>query len=569
MTEIKNKTLNADSHEMVSQKVAEHKLKQLDQLLALQNSPTPDSGLSTYTGPWQKKQILHLAKRTMFSVQKEDMDFFLTKSLSEMVDLLLTAATDPPAPPLNQYTDTNGFVDGVPSGETWVNADWSDGTGEYYRGVSLNIWWHIQMFKQQRSIQEKMTLFFHNLLVTSISDVGRGRWAYVNNKTYRANALGNYRSLIEQTTLDPMMLRYLNGHYNTKYSPDENYARELQELFTLGVNAGYEESDVQEAAKVLTGFRTKSDNPPSDVYVYNQNNHKTGDKTFSSFYDNRVITGGLTETEARAELTALLNMIFERAEVARFICRELYRFFVYYKIDSTIENNVIIPLANTFRDNDYEIKPVLEQLFKSQHFYDVLANGGLIKSPVDFLVGAIKEFDLTLPPVTPIKQYYGVFNKLRSEAILQSQEILAPPNVAGWSAYYQSPAFHRIWITANTLRRRAQFTDQLLKSYGYDIYGFKMKIEVLKLTQKFTNPGDPNQLVQEAVDFLLREDLLTETKTFLKGFLLTGQTNDDYWTTAWNNYIADPNNTTKRDIVVSRLTGMYKYILNMPEYQLM
>lgn len=183
MTEIKNKTLNADSHEMVSQKVAEHKLKQLDQLLALQNSPTPDSGLSTYTGPWQKKQILHLAKRTMFSVQKEDMDFFLTKSLSEMVDLLLTAATDPPAPPLNQYTDTNGFVDGVPSGETWVNADWSDGTGEYYRGVSLNIWWHIQMFKQQRSIQEKMTLFFHNLLVTSISDVGRGRWAYVNNKT--------------------------------------------------------------------------------------------------------------------------------------------------------------------------------------------------------------------------------------------------------------------------------------------------------------------------------------------------------------------------------------------------
>jgi len=569
MTEIKNKTLNADSHEMVSQKEAEHKLKQLDQLLALQNSPTPDSGLSTYTGPWQKKQILHLAKRTMFSVQKEDMDFFLTKSLSEMVDLLLTAATDPPAPPLNQYTDTNGFVDGVPSGETWVNADWSDGTGEYYRGVSLNIWWHIQMFKQQRSIQEKMTLFFHNLLVTSISDVGRGRWAYVNNKTYRANALGNYRSLIEQTTLDPMMLRYLNGHYNTKYSPDENYARELQELFTLGVNAGYEESDVQEAAKVLTGFRTKSDNPPSDVYVYNQNNHKTGDKTFSSFYDNRVITGGLTETEARAELTALLNMIFERAEVARFICRELYRFFVYYKIDSTIENNVIIPLANTFRDNDYEIKPVLEQLFKSQHFYDVLANGGLIKSPVDFLVGAIKEFDLTLPPVTPIKQYYGVFNKLRSEAILQSQEILAPPNVAGWSAYYQSPAFHRIWITANTLRRRAQFTDQLLKSYGYDIYGFKMKIEVLKLTQKFTNPGDPNQLVQEAVDFLLREDLLTETKTFLKGFLLTGQTNDDYWTTAWNNYIADPNNTTKRDIVVSRLTGMYKYILNMPEYQLM
>jgi len=569
MTEIKNKTLNADSHEMVSQKVAEHKLKQLDQLLALQNSPTPDSGLSTYTGPWQKKQILHLAKRTMFSVQKEDMDFFLTKSLSEMVDLLLTAATDPPAPPLNQYTDTNGFVDGVPSGETWVNADWSDGTGEYYRGVSLNIWWHIQMFKQQRSIQEKMTLFFHNLLVTSISDVGRGRWAYVNNKTYRANALGNYRSLIEQTTLDPMMLRYLNGHYNTKYSPDENYARELQELFTLGVNAVYEESDVQEAAKVLTGFRTKSDNPPSDVYVYNQNNHKTGDKTFSSFYDNRVITGGLTETEARAELTALLNMIFERAEVARFICRELYRFFVYYKIDSTIENNVIIPLANTFRDNDYEIKPVLEQLFKSQHFYDVLANGGLIKSPVDFLVGAIKEFDLTLPPVTPIKQYYGVFNRLRSEAILQSQEILAPPNVAGWSAYYQSPAFHRIWITANTLRRRAQFTDQLLKSYGYDIYGFKMKIEVLKLTQKFTNPGDPNQLVQEAVDFLLREDLLTETKTFLKGFLLTGQTNDDYWTTAWNNYIADPNNTTKRDIVVSRLTGMYKYILNMPEYQLM
>ena len=107
MTEIKDIIRDGNSGELVAQKEADRKVKQLDQLLALQNSPTPDSGLNPYSGAWQKKQVLHLAKRTMFSVQKEDMDFFLTKSLSEMVDILLTASTEPPAPPLNHYLETN------------------------------------------------------------------------------------------------------------------------------------------------------------------------------------------------------------------------------------------------------------------------------------------------------------------------------------------------------------------------------------------------------------------------------------------------------------------------------
>lgn len=568
MTELKRSVPAAAGIQAVDADDAETRLEKLDQLLGLQSAPTPTSGLSPYTGAWGSKQILHLARRTMFGVKKDDFDFFKTKSMNEMVSILLTPSNNVPAPPINEYTLLNSVSDPeVPSGQTWVNAKFFD--AEYIRGISLNRWWHKQMFLQERNIQEKMTLFFHNLLVTSYNDIERGRWAYTNNKTYRANVLGNYRDLIEKTTLDPMMLMYLNGHYNTRWSPDENYARELQELFTLGVNAGYTEDDIKQAAKVLTGFKTTGwSSNPSDTYVYDASIHEPANKTFSSFYNNKVITGGATETEARAELTALLDMIFERNEVAMFICRELYRFFVYYRIDSTVESNVIVPLADTFRNNNYEIKPVLEQLFKSQHFYDSGMNGGVIKSPVDFLIGHCREFEMALPAESNIKQYYGIFDRIRYESIIQAQELTAPPNVAGWPAYYQAPAFHRMWITADILRKRQSFVNNMTGN-GFTYDGFKMTDNLIGLTAKFSNPADPNILVNDVLEFLLREDVLPDTKATLKGFLLSGQTSDHYWTSAWNNYVNDPNNTAYRDVVQTRLKNLYRFIMNSSEYQLM
>ena len=545
----------------------QQKLDELDNLLALQMSPTPTSGLAQYSGPWTKKQVRHLVKRTMFGAKKSDVDFFANMTITQAVDILISPLIVQPDPPLNNYTQAYNQNDpDVPAGQTWVNANFGD--LEYSRNSSLNNWWHSQMFNQNQSIVEKMTLFFHNLLVTSFEAVEKARWMYINVKTYRENCLGNYKDLVKKATLDPQMLRYLNGHYNTKTSPDENYARELQELFTLGVGAGYSESDVQQAAKVLTGFRTISTNPPSDVYYFDPSKHDTNNKTFPGFYGGTIITGGATEAAALAEIDALLTMIFARDETARFICREIYRFFVHYNIDATIENNVIVPLATMFKNGNYEIAPVLKTLFKSQHFYDVLANGGMIKSPVDYLVGMCREFSMPLPPTSQVAQYYEVFNRIRTEAILQDQEITNPPNVAGWNPYYQSPAFHRIWISANTLQKRNKFSDKMA-STGYTVQGYSMKLYILNFTATLSNPGDPNALIQEVIDIMLREDLSATIKTFLKDFLLTGQTTDSYWTTAWANYISAPSNPTYLNIVNTRLTNLYKYIMSMPEYQLM
>ncbi|MEP7321861.1 MAG: DUF1800 domain-containing protein [Saprospiraceae bacterium] len=548
------------------------KLKQLDALLEFQLSPTPTSGLTPYNGPWTKKQIIHLLKRTMFGAKKADVDYFTDKTTSFMVDELITPLSAPPLPPLNHYTDLNNISDpNVPSGQTWVNAPWLINNGiqqEGYRFRSFSCWWHERMIFQNRSIVEKMVLFLHNLLPTEYRDTSRARWTYLNNKLYRENALGNYKVLIKKVTTDVQMLRYLNGYLNTKNAPDENYSREFQELFTLGVGSGYSENDVKEAAKVLTGYRTdNSGTAASSTYSFDPNKHYTGNKTFSAFYNNKIILGR-TGSAGELELDDLINMVFSKNEVSLFICREIYRFFVHYNVDATIEANIIIPLALTFRTNNYEIAPVLKQLFKSQHFFDSLSNGGMIKSPVDFLVGMVREFNISIPPTNPIIPYYAVFDKLRTESILQDQEIGNPINVAGWPAYYQSPAFHRLWINSNTLQKRNKYSDTLLAK-GYTIKGYTFKLDPLKYAASLSNPSNPNILIQDSIDYLLREDLSQTSKDYLKSFLLTGLTNDSYWTTAWNSYISNPSDTMALNTVKTRLTNLYKYMMNLSEYQLM
>ncbi|MEO5582960.1 MAG: DUF1800 domain-containing protein [Saprospiraceae bacterium] len=548
------------------------KLKQLDELLEFQISPTPTSGLTLYNGPWTKKQIIHLLKRTMFGAKKTDVDYFTSKTTNFMVDELITPLSALPLPPLNHYTDLNNIPDpNVPSGQTWVDAPWLINNGtqqEGYRFRSFSCWWHERMIFQNRSIVEKMVLFLHNLLPTEYRDTNRARWTYLNNKLYRENALGNYKVLIKKVTTDVQMLRYLNGYLNTKNAPDENYSREFQELFTLGVGSGYTENDVKEAAKVLTGYRTdNSGTAASSTYSFDPNKHYTGNKTFSAFYNNKIILGR-TGAAGELELDDLINMVFVKNEVSLFICREIYRFFVHYNVDATIEANIIVPLALIFRTNNYEIAPVLKLLFKSQHFFDSLSNGGMIKSPVDFLVGMVREFNISTPQTNPIIPYYAVFDKLRTEAILQDQEIGNPINVAGWPAYYQSPAFHRLWVNSNTLQKRNKYSDTLLAK-GYSIKGYSFKLDPLKYAGSLSNPSDPNILIQDSIDYLLREDLSQTSKDYLKSFLLTGLTNDGYWTTAWNNYISNPSDTMALNTVKTRLTNLYKYMMNLSEYQLM
>lgn len=187
------------------------------------------SGLTAYTGPWTSNEVSHLLRRTMFGATKADIDYFLTKTVSQSVDELLTASAVAPIGPLNNYNDGTYTDPNVILGAEWGNAPY-DNNANSKRRKSFKSWWTGLMLNQGRSIEEKMTLFWHNHFAIESATIGDARFAYKNNALLRQYALGNFKTLTKQVTIDPGMLKYLNGYLNTKNAPDENYGRELQEL---------------------------------------------------------------------------------------------------------------------------------------------------------------------------------------------------------------------------------------------------------------------------------------------------------------------------------------------------
>jgi len=339
----------------------------------LQNQTEPtdlDLGLGSianYSGVWGDAQVKHLLRRTLFGFNRSDVNFFKSMSMSDAVDYLLNIPSTQPSPPVNGYNTQTMIDPDVAAGATWVNGtDSNNFTGQ--RRASLYAWSMQQVLKPERHIREKMTVFMHNHFATEVEQVGSPIIAYRHHNMLRENCLGNFKSLIKTVTVDMAMLIYLNGYVNTKTAPDENYARELMELFTLGKqpDSQYTEDDVKAAAKVLTGWRI---NYTGLTRYFSDVVHDQSDKTFSSFFNNTVIKGQIGAA-GEYETDDLINMIFSKSDVvARHIVRKLYRYFVYYVIDTNIENNVIIPLANDFKTN-WEIKPLVSALLKSEHFYD-------------------------------------------------------------------------------------------------------------------------------------------------------------------------------------------------------
>lgn len=532
--------------------------------------PLPSSGLNAYAGPWTEAEVVHLLKRTMFGAKKADIAYFKGRTMVQSVDELLNVNTVPPAPPVKEYTTSTTATtpDGnIALGATWVSDPNNDGTVASQRRGSFKKWWMGLMINQERSILEKMTLFWHNHFSTETNDIGNAQYVYKHHALLRANALGNFKSLTRAITVDPAMLVYLNGQINTATAPDENYGREIQELFCCGKGKDslYTEADVKAAAQVLTGWRNNSTTISSyfDVTRHNKTN-----KQFSAFYNNTVITGLSGATAGDVELDAMLDMIFATQEVAKYLCRRLYRWFVYYDIDDTIEANVITPLANLFRQSKYEVKPVIEALLKSEHFYDTLSRGAQIKSPVDLVVGLCREFEIQFQPDTDYATNYGFYNYLVSWVSNMQQNIGDPPDVSGWKAYYQMPQFYEIWINSDTLPKRNQFTDTMIVS-GYTFNAKKIQIDGVAVAQSLANPGDPNKLIDELCKKMLRIDISLASKNQLKtDILLGGQSTDIYWTDAWTLFLSTPSNTSNATTVKNRLRDLIKYLMNLPEYQL-
>jgi uncharacterized protein (DUF1800 family) len=527
------------------------------------------SGINPYTGTWSKNEIIHLLKRTMFGAKKTDVDYFATRTLNQAVDELLTPTAPAPTPPLKEYVTSTqpGTPDtNILQGTTWVNDINNDGTVQSQRRASYKKWWTGVLINQDRSIREKMIFLWTDHFGNEAGDVGNANWIYKQHELIRQFCLGNFKQMVQTITKDMAMLRYLNGYLNTATAPDENYGRELQELFALGKGPGsqYTEADVKEAAKVLTGWQV---NGTTYQTIFTASRHSTVNKQFSSFYNNTVITGRTGATAGDLELTDLINMIFAQQEVAKFIVRKFYRWFVYYDIDANTEANVITPLADIFRNSNYDIKPMLSALLKSEHFFDVLNQGCVIKTPADIVIGSMREFNVPMPVATDWDTSYGLWNTLYGWMVNMGLNLHDPPNVAGMPAYYQEPNYHEIWITADTLPKRNQFTD-IMTNTGYSRNGFVMKYDFVLFARSFFNSGNPNDLVDEALSYMYRLDISPQIKKQTKTqLLLSNQQYDYYWTNAWAANIANPT-TANLNIVNTRLKDLFRYLMNLSEYQL-
>ncbi len=529
-------------------------------------------GLQEYTGSWDTPQVVHLLKRTLFGAKPQDIAYFKTKTMAQAVNEILQPAAAPSTVPLNNYS-VNGYTDpsGVALWQTWINTGIAVADVELnrFRIASFKTWWMGQALQPSRSIHEKLTIFWHNHFAINADNSGdklKARFWYDHYLTLRQHALGNFKAMAKAITLDPAMLYFLNGESNVKGSPNENFARELQELYTAGKgpNSKYTEDDVKAAALVLTGHTVS---PTTFTYFFDAGKHDSNNKEFSAFYGNKVITG-YSGAAGAGEVDELLNMIFSQDEVAKHICRKIYRWFIYYKIDSDIEQTVITPLAQILKNNNYDIQPVLSTLFKSRHFYDmVYAAACIIKSPLDFVIDLCNEYGVVLPPASDNAATYAIWEALQNEAREMQQELGAIPEVAGWYATYQEPAFHELWINTSTYTRRAIFTDRMIAD-GITYNSQTILIDPLAFANQLGNPGDPNLLISQSLEVLLRYPLSASAQEFIKrSILLSGQYQDHYWTDAWDAYKANPS-AANTAIVSSRLKSLYKYIMNLPEYHL-
>lgn len=537
--------------------------------------------LDTYTTPLTAATAAHLLRRATFGPTQQEITDFTGKTAAQAVGLLISnvSYTLSPTPPLD-------LSEGQPnSGKPLEGLPFSI-ANNYTYGQWIKYWWIGLMTEQKGhpSVLEKLTVFWQNHFVTRFTSVEDYRYTYRYLKLLRSNALGNFRTFVTEITKDPAMLIFQNGNENQKGKPNENYAREMQELFVVGAkdfnqNPNYTESDVKAAAKVLTGWQCTNhsfgDNVINSFFTIDR--HDTTDKTFSSHYNNTVITGRSGANAGDQELNDLVTMMLNHSHTAKFICRKLYRWYVNPEVTQDIENNVIAPLASFFSSsaNNYAIQPVLEKLLSSQIFYDNINRGVIIKSPAELVIGTLRYFK---QPVPDISTEYGPFNKLtefQSASMIDMQmNLLDQPSVFGFTPYYQT-GFSKNWINASTLAIRSYFANclvyrSIIIKPGYAL-GLDLLAMVTAMQPNFSDAaGTPPITCLQVLDGFTKNlfaiELPQEHKDYIVDhIMMTDQPRSD-WTYVWDLYRKDTANDTIKNGVRWRCELLMAYVLRMAEY---
>ncbi|MEZ0485093.1 DUF1800 domain-containing protein [Fibrella aquatica] len=512
--------------------------------------------LDSYTSPLTARQAAHLLRRATFGPSPEQIALFTGITPQVALSLLMTP-TALPSPPVDPTTlkpfDTLAFVTAQQT--VWQNA--------------TKYWWLGLMVNEAPSLTEKMTLFWQNHFVSTFNDVNDARYIYRQNVLLRRHALGNFQAFVIEMTKDAAMLRYLNGNQNVVGKPNENYARELQELFTIGVG-NYTEEDVKAASRVLTGWVDsgyRNTTTPTIAVTFRSAQHDTTDKVFSASYQNRVIKGRSGATAGDEELAELIEMILAQPETARYLVRKLYRWFINSDITPALERDFIEPLAKVFRQGNYELKPVVTALLTSQHFYDDALRGAIVKSPLELNLGTLRYFGIKAPDaVTNNTGFTQLMTFVQARNREQQLDVMNQPSVFGWPPYYDT-GFYDLWINSTTLALRGYYTDLLTGGtvkYGAD----KLTLDTIALAKQTSDPADPVKLIDEWAALFYAVDLTKAQRDFLIDNVLVSGLPRYEWAVEWYDYINDATNKNKQMAVSMKLNTTLQYMFRLAEYQL-
>lgn len=565
-------------------------------------SITPKSGVLG------RRNAAHLLRRIGFGTSKAEIDTFSVMTVDQAV-IALMQVPSLPNPPIDPET-----------GATWVVNGREDGVNspEYRLSDYVAGWWMDEALdSSQTLLLPKMIFFLHTCFSTNFDNL-ESEDNYYLLRLFRHYAYGSYKTLARKICMDNGMMQYLDTRYSSKYNPNENFPRELLELFTIGKGpqigfenyTTYTEDDIRAAAKILTGFRQNQDwwdatNHDPDTGLprgtFKTNSHDSDDKVFSDafvspdFQSPVTIVGGDTEADMVRELDDFIHMIFEQQATALNICRKMYRFFVHYEITQEVEDDIIVPLATILKDNNYELGPTISALLNSEHFYDEGGTipeehiiGGMIKTPIELVLSTIRFFDVQRPsPSGDLDLYYRSWQRdtIQNFMFLESgMELFDPPTVAGYQPYHEAPDYQRLWISSNTLPFRYTMAEMFLTgkkvTRGGDLH---MHIDVIDMVNNkniipdFTGP-DPfdgvvatyaggrfaEHIVRCITDYLFADSPDTDRFDYFLNDLLLGNLSLINWRFEWIAYETTGDDSSIRP----QLELLIKGLLQSPEFQL-
>lgn len=542
------------------------------------------ASLSPITETLDFRKAKHLLRRASYVFGKEAINSLVGLSIEKAMDQLSLIKDNSWEEPYDPIPTNN------PDGN-WLSSTELPNSfkGQSRKRRIVSSWWWYNAL-QQTTLKHKLTFFLHTSFTVSKDDgSGASTYFYDHLRLLDFYAYGNIKTLAKKITFDNSMLYYLDNTTNNANNPNENYAREFLELFTILKGpqisdddyTNYTELDIQQAAKVFSGIKTQIDRsiidpdtnlPKGRIRV---NSHDTTNKTFSKAFNNQTIIGGNSEASIISELDSFVEMIFDKEATAKSFCRKLYRFFVKNEISDEIENDIIGPLASELKNKNYELLPTVKKLLSSKHFFDVNDQeqsdeiyGSQVKSPLQLVSEISTCFDLSIPnPTTNNYDFYRFFNFIHNFYLTSSGMVLfSPDSVAGYPAHYQEPSYDRHWFSSNTVLARYKLILSFLSGRN-KLGGNNLIYAQLNITnyvkQQIVNPSNAIALIKELSDILYPESIDNNRIDYFKENLVEGYP-DYYWTDAWLTYI----NSNDETIVESRLNALITTMINVPEFQL-